>query len=265
MRDGAAPTRSQQLGMAMAARAVGSGKVNASVVAQQMFEAVREQLFYICRLAAAHGRHPAVAQPDRPESARARTRRRIARRAARDDLRARHDALTPGRHPGAPAPRSTQVFKKHQETLPLPGSQLVVLDGARRPRVIVRITHVERRRIDQVDDRFAFNAGEGDLNLRGWLIAHRQDGAERGEQKGFEVGAPLDKVLEHLDVSGRRRTRDRRAPARRLDGRGGQPAGAASAAGCGRWVRRHRLRWRPGCPAARRRPSRPLTRRNRPA
>ena len=50
MRDGAAPTRSQQLGMAMAARAVGSGKVNASVVAQQMFEAVREQHFYICRI-----------------------------------------------------------------------------------------------------------------------------------------------------------------------------------------------------------------------
>ena len=47
MRDGAAPTRSQQLGMAMAARAVGSGKVNASVVAQQVFEAVREQHFYV--------------------------------------------------------------------------------------------------------------------------------------------------------------------------------------------------------------------------
>ena len=55
MRGGAAPTRSQHLGMAIAARAVGSGKVSASVVAQRMFEAVREQHFYV------YGHLPALA------------------------------------------------------------------------------------------------------------------------------------------------------------------------------------------------------------
>ena len=54
-----------------------------------------------------------------------------------------------------------QSFQKHLETLPQPGSHLVVLDGARRPRAIVRTTHVERFSVDQADDRFAVEAGEG--------------------------------------------------------------------------------------------------------
>ena len=44
---GAKPTRSQLIGQAMSDKAVGSGKVTAAQVAQFVFDAVRERLFYI--------------------------------------------------------------------------------------------------------------------------------------------------------------------------------------------------------------------------
>jgi NAD(P)-dependent dehydrogenase (short-subunit alcohol dehydrogenase family) len=43
----APPTKSQLIGQAMGDKAVGSGKVSAAMVAQQVFDALREQRFYI--------------------------------------------------------------------------------------------------------------------------------------------------------------------------------------------------------------------------
>lgn len=91
-------------------------------------------------------------------------------------------------------------FQKDLEPLPQPGDHLVVLDGAGKPRAIVRNTHVELRHFHDIDDRFAFEAGEGDLSLRWWLTAHRQDFAERGEREGFEASESLELVLEHFDL-----------------------------------------------------------------
>ena len=91
-------------------------------------------------------------------------------------------------------------FEKDLETLPQPGEHLVVLDGAGTPRAIVRTTHVEKRRFNEIDDAFAFEAGEGDLTLRWWLTAHRQDYAERAEAVGFEAHERLELVLEYFEV-----------------------------------------------------------------
>jgi NAD(P)-dependent dehydrogenase (short-subunit alcohol dehydrogenase family) len=44
---GATPTKSQRIGQAMSDKAVGSGKVTAAMVAQYVFDALREQRFYI--------------------------------------------------------------------------------------------------------------------------------------------------------------------------------------------------------------------------
>ncbi len=90
-------------------------------------------------------------------------------------------------------------FEKDLEPLPQPGDHLVVLDGEGEPRAIVRITHVEKRLFNQIDDLFAFEAGEGDLTLRWWLTAHRQDFAERAEAEGFEAHEQLELVLEHFE------------------------------------------------------------------
>ena len=91
-------------------------------------------------------------------------------------------------------------FEKDLEPLPQPGDHLVVLDGDGTARAIVRTAHVEKRLFNQIDDAFAFEAGEGDLTLRWWLTAHRQDFAERGEAEGFEVSERTELVLEHFEL-----------------------------------------------------------------
>ena len=90
-------------------------------------------------------------------------------------------------------------FTADNDALPQPGDHLVVLDGRGRPRAIVRNTHVERRHFDEIDDAFTFEAGEGDLTLRFWLTAHRQDFAERAEREGFQVGERAVLVLEYFE------------------------------------------------------------------
>ena len=91
-------------------------------------------------------------------------------------------------------------FQKDLDPLPQIGDHLVVLDGAGAPRAIVRCTHVELRHFNQIDDAFAFDAGEGDLTLRWWLTAHRQDFSERAEREGFEVDERVELVLEWFEV-----------------------------------------------------------------
>ncbi len=91
-------------------------------------------------------------------------------------------------------------FEKELDPLPQIGDHLVVLDGSGAPRAIVRTTHVELRHFNEIDDQFAFDAGEGDLTLRWWLTAHRQDFAERGEREGFEVHEQIALVLEWFEV-----------------------------------------------------------------
>jgi uncharacterized protein YhfF len=86
------------------------------------------------------------------------------------------------------------------DALPQPGDHLVVLDGNGTPRAIVRNTQVERRHFNQIDETFAFEAGEGDLTLAWWLTAHRQDYAERAEVEGFAIDERLPLLLEHFEL-----------------------------------------------------------------
>jgi uncharacterized protein YhfF len=90
-------------------------------------------------------------------------------------------------------------FQKDLEPLPQIGDHLVVLDGAGQPCAIVKCTHVELRHFNQIDDAFAFDAGEGDLTLRWWLTAHRQDFAERAEREGFTIDEQIELVLEFFE------------------------------------------------------------------
>jgi uncharacterized protein YhfF len=90
-------------------------------------------------------------------------------------------------------------FERDLEPLPQPGEHLVVLDGRGQPRAIVCNSHVELRRFGEIDDAFAFDAGEGDMTLRWWLTAHRQEFAERAEAEGFAADEQLVLVLEYFE------------------------------------------------------------------
>ena len=51
---------------------------------------------------------------------------------------------------------------------------MVALDGAGRPRAVLRTVELVQRRFDEVDEAFAFDEGEGDRSLAYWREAHRR-------------------------------------------------------------------------------------------
>lgn len=91
-------------------------------------------------------------------------------------------------------------FEVEGDELPRPGEHVVVLDGRGQPQAVVRTTHVERRHFNEIDDEFAFEAGEGERTLAWWLTAHRQDFAERAEREGFQVGERAVLILEYFEL-----------------------------------------------------------------
>jgi uncharacterized protein YhfF len=91
-------------------------------------------------------------------------------------------------------------FEAEGDELPRPGEHIVVLDGRGAPQAIVRITHVERRYFNDIDDEFAFECGEGDRTLAWWLVAYRQEFAERAEAQGFQVGEKAVLILEYFEL-----------------------------------------------------------------
>ena len=56
----------------------------------------------------------------------------------------------------------------------LVGKSMVVLDGKRRPRVVLTTNELVQRRFDDVDDQFAYDEGEGDRSLAYWREAHKR-------------------------------------------------------------------------------------------
>ena len=68
------------------------------------------------------------------------------------------------------------VAEFESESAPLPafGGHSVVLDGAGRPRCVLRTTDVRTGPLVSVDDSFAWDEGEGDRSRDWWLAAHRR-------------------------------------------------------------------------------------------
>lgn len=56
--------------------------------------------------------------------------------------------------------------------LPDPGVKCVVLDGRDNPLCVIETTEVEIRPYSEVDDRFAYEEGEGDRSLQHWREEH---------------------------------------------------------------------------------------------
>lgn len=63
------------------------------------------------------------------------------------------------------------------------GKQMVVLDGAGKPRAVIETVELEQRRFCDVDWQFALDEGEGDETLEDW---------RRGHQAYFERNGGFD-------------------------------------------------------------------------
>ncbi|HEU4422567.1 MAG TPA: ASCH domain-containing protein [Pilimelia sp.] len=86
------------------------------------------------------------------------------------------------------------------DPLPRAGDHAVVVDGRGVPRCVWRTTHVEVKPLDQVDDRFAWDEGEGDRTRDYWLAAHRRFFATEGQREGYEFSEAMDTVFERFTV-----------------------------------------------------------------
>jgi len=78
-------------------------------------------------------------------------------------------------------------FAADNEPVPEVGSHWVVTDGAAIPRAVVRFTDVRIGRLDSVDDRFAWDEGEGDRTRDSWLADHRAFAQRRCVAQGIAI------------------------------------------------------------------------------
>ena len=81
-------------------------------------------------------------------------------------------------------------YEQAGDPVPQAGTLSVVLDGAGRPRCVLRTTQVQVAPLGTVDAAFAYDEGEGDRSVEWWRAAH-----ERYFRRALPaMGIPLDGV-----------------------------------------------------------------------
>src|SRR5579864_7132534 len=86
-------------------------------------------------------------------------------------------------------------FGEPSEQLPAPGDLGIVVDGNNAPRCIVQTVQVDVKPMREVDERFAWDEGEGDRSLVWWRSAHTRYFRRQGAREGFAVDEATEVVL----------------------------------------------------------------------
>ena len=91
-------------------------------------------------------------------------------------------------------------FGSGGERPPVVGGCVVLLDGANRPRAIWRTTEVRTGPLNSVDERFAWDEGEGERTREWWLSAHRRFFGRHAAAEGFHMHDEIEAVFERFEV-----------------------------------------------------------------
>lgn len=91
-------------------------------------------------------------------------------------------------------------YKAEGEALPEVGTKTIVLDGNGDPLCIIETTQVEVRPFDEVDERFAYEEGEGDRSLEYWREAHWRFFSRTLPNIGKEPAPDMPLVCERFRV-----------------------------------------------------------------
>ncbi|MBM6404302.1 ASCH domain-containing protein [Phycicoccus sp. CSK15P-2] len=86
------------------------------------------------------------------------------------------------------------------EPLPRVGGHWVVCDGSGAPRLVLRTTELRVGPLSSVDERFAWDEGEGDRSLASWLEAHHRYFRRSCARIGVEFSDGLDVCFERFRV-----------------------------------------------------------------
>jgi uncharacterized protein YhfF len=80
------------------------------------------------------------------------------------------------------------------------GGYVVLLDGAGRPRAVWRTTEVRIGPLNSVDERFAWDEGEGERTRAWWLSAHRRFFERRAAAQGFRMHDEIETMFERFEI-----------------------------------------------------------------
>ncbi len=92
-------------------------------------------------------------------------------------------------------------YEAYDESIPSVGDRWVMCDGGGRPRAVLVVTDVRIGALSSVDDRFAWDEGEGDRTRRDWLRAHTAFFRRRYEQLGLEFHDDIDVCFERFTLA----------------------------------------------------------------
>jgi uncharacterized protein YhfF len=85
-------------------------------------------------------------------------------------------------------------------TLTAAGDFGVVVDGDRQPRCIIRTTEIRIGPLSSVDDRFAWDEGEGDRSRTYWMAEHTAFFTRAAAVEGFTMHHEIETVFERFEV-----------------------------------------------------------------
>ena len=91
-------------------------------------------------------------------------------------------------------------FGPDAEPPPVVGGYVVLLDGANRPRAVWRTTEVRIGPLNSVDERFAWDEGEGERTRDWWLSAHRRFFGRRAAAQGFRMHDEIETMFERFEI-----------------------------------------------------------------
>jgi uncharacterized protein YhfF len=91
-------------------------------------------------------------------------------------------------------------FENDLETLPKTGGYVVVIDGRGEPLCIFQTTEVRIGPLEAVDEKFAWDEGEGDRTREWWLAAHTDFFERQAKREGFEFTPDIKTVFERFKV-----------------------------------------------------------------
>ena len=93
-----------------------------------------------------------------------------------------------------------QAFVAEDEPLPRVGDRCLVLGGDGRPLAIVCTTDVRVGPLSSVDDRFAWDEGEGDRTRAWWLDAHTRFFTRQCAAMGLAFSGDIGVVFERFEL-----------------------------------------------------------------
>ncbi|TMK10420.1 MAG: ASCH domain-containing protein [Alphaproteobacteria bacterium] len=91
-------------------------------------------------------------------------------------------------------------FGPDGEPPPVVGGYVVLLDGADRPRAVWRTIEVRIGPLNSVNERFAWDEGEGERTRDWWLSAHRRFFGRRAAAQGFRMHDQIETIFERFEI-----------------------------------------------------------------